>query len=509
MKLFNRIKPEVTEAAPKTSLDTVLEIFADVLQKDVKEISPDADFFTELGGDSLASLDIVVKAENEFGVSLPEEAYINCRTARDFEKVLLAYKNGETVTEEGPQRKVERITNFEDTAEYKVFLHRMESAGEHNPYFAVHDSALRDTSVLNGREVLNFSSYNYVGMSGRPETVEAAKQAAERYGTSASGSRLLGGERPIHRQLEEAIAKWKHTEDAIVLVGGHSTNVTFVGNFCGKGDLILYDKLAHNSICEGCRLSDAESKPFPHNDFEALESILKNCRDNYSKVLIAVEGVYSMDGDIAPIPEYVRIKKQYGCFLMVDEAHSACVLGKTGAGVDEYFGLQPDDIDFKYGTLSKGLGTCGGYIAAKHSIIEYMRYMLPGFVFSVGISPVLAAATLKALELLQSDTSILERLRRNIALFVGEAKKRGFNTCLAGESAIIPIFVGRDEDAFALSTKLTEKGVFVPPAVYPAVPVGKARLRFCVISEHTPEQIVRCLDALEEACKELDIKIQV
>lgn len=508
MKLFNRSKHEADLVPEKTSLDVVLDIFADVLQKDVSEISPDADFFADLGGDSLASLDIVVKAEAEFGVSVPEEAYLNCRTARDFEKVLTAYKNGGSVDESNAEtRTVTKITRFEDTNEYKAFLHRMESAGGHNPYFAVHDSALRDTSILNGREVLNFSSYNYVGMSGRAETVEAAKQAAERYGTSASGSRLLGGERPIHRQLEEAIAKWKHTEDAIVLVGGHSTNVTFVGNFCVKGDLILYDKLAHNSICEGCRLSDAESKPFPHNDFNALESILKNCRDNYSKVLIAVEGVYSMDGDIAPIPEYVRIKKQYGCFLMVDEAHSACVLGKTGAGVDEYFDLQPDDVDFKYGTLSKGLGTCGGYIAAKHSIIEYMRYMLPGFVFSVGLSPVLAAATLKSLELLQSDSSILERLHRNIALFVGEAKKRGFNTCLAGESAIIPIFVGKDEDAFALSTRLAEKGVFVPPAVYPAVPVGKARLRFCVISEHTPDQIVRCIDALEEACAELNIKI--
>ena len=344
-------------------------------------------------------------------------------------------------------------------------------------------------------------------MSGRPETVKAAQEAAAHYGCSASASRLLGGEKPIHKKLENAIAAWKHTEDAVVLVGGHSTNVTIVGNFCGKGDLIIYDALAHNSIHEGTRLSDAESRPFPHNDTAALETILRSCRDKYAKVLIVAEGVYSMDGDIAPVPELVRIKKEYGCFLMIDEAHSACVLGRTGGGVDEYFGLAGDDIDIKMGTLSKGLGTCGGYLAGSRALIEYLRYNLPGFVFSVGISPPLAAATLEAIRLLQEDPSIMENLHRNIRCFREEAKKRHFNTCLAGETAILPILVGRDEDAFALSMALLERGVFAPSAVYPAVPRGKARLRFCVISEHKPEQIVTALDTLQVIAAELGIKL--
>jgi 7-keto-8-aminopelargonate synthetase-like enzyme len=197
-------------------------------------------------------------------------------------------------------------------------------------------------------------------------------------------------------------------------------------------------------------------------------------RHKFEKVLIIIEGAYSMDGDIADVPAFVALKKKFGCFLMVDEAHSACVIGQTGGGVDEYFGLDPADIDIKMGTLTN----------------------LPGFVFSVGISPPLAAATLTSIRLLRQDASIMARLRENIAFFVREAAARNLNTCLAAETAIVPVLVGRDEDAFHLSNALRDHGVFVPPAVYPAVPRGKARLRFCVISEHRPEQIAQALDLL-------------
>jgi 7-keto-8-aminopelargonate synthetase-like enzyme len=214
-----------------------------------------------------------------------------------------------------------------------------------------------------------------------------------------------------------------------------------------------------------------------------------------------------MDGDIAPIPRIVELKKKYGCFLMVDEAHSACVIGKTGGGVDEYFDLRHDDIDIKMGTLSKGLGACGGYLAGSGVLIEYLRYNLPGFVFSVGISPPLAAATLAAIRCLREQPEIMESLRGNIRKFLDEARRRNLNTCLAMETAIIPVLVGRDEDAFLLSTALAERGVFVPPAVYPAVPKNKARLRFCVISEHKPEQIVTALDTLTKTAAELNIPL--
>ena len=401
---------------------------------------------------------------------------------------------------------IKPITRFEDAPEYIAFMERkgeMERAvGQDDPYFVCHDSPLTDTSLMAGQRVLNFGSYNYAGMSGRPEVSAAAKEAIDRYGTSASGSRLLAGEKTLYKTLEKELAEWKRAEDCLVLVSGFGTNQTFVGNFCGEGDLILYDVLAHNSIWQGCQMSRATARPFPHNNVAALERLLVSRREKYGKVLIVIEGAYSMDGDIAPVPEIVALKKKYGCFLMVDEAHSSCVLGETGGGVDEYFDLKPGDIDVKMGTLSKGLGACGGYLAGSRAIIEYLRYSLPGFVFSVGISPALAAAALTSQRLLRSDPSIMRRLHENIETFVSEAKARGFDTCLAAHTAIIPVMVGEDTDAYRLSNAMRRAGVFVPPAVYPAVPRGQARLRFCVISEHTKDEIITALDTLVRVARE-------
>ncbi len=400
------------------------------------------------------------------------------------------------------------FTRFEDTPEFHAYEERYQTLiGDHNPYFIIHDSPLTDRSFMDGQWVLNFGSYNYAGMSGRKEVEDAAIDAIRRYGTSASGSRLLAGEKTLSRDLEKALAEWKHAEDALVLVGGHSTNVTFVGNFAGPGDLILYDSYIHNSVAEGCRLSHATARPFPHNDPEALDRILATRRSRFAKVLICIEGVYSMDGDIAPVPDFIRLKEKYGCFLMVDEAHSTCVIGETGGGVDEYFGLKGNEIDIKMGTLSKGLGACGGYLCGSRSLIEYQRWLLPGFVFSVGISPPLAAAALESIRLIRSDPSIMANLRRNIACFMEEAGRHGFNTCLAGKTAILPVLVGGDTEAGDLSIALRRKGVFVPPAVYPAVPRGQSRLRFCVTAAHRPEQIAEALDKLAESAAELGITL--
>ncbi len=487
-------------------------LYADALSLGSGAFSDDAHFIDDLGGDSLQVLAASLKAEEQFSITIPVEEYGRCTTVNDMSALVYAKLNGVGAYESQsePDEEIVPVTRFEDAPECIAFQKRIQAlmaTGEDNPYFVCHESPLRDKSLMAGHEVLNFGSYNYVGMSGRPEVMEAAKEAIDKYGTSASGSRLLAGEKKIHEELEQELAEWKHAEDCLVLVGGHSTNVTLVGNFCGKNDLIVYDALAHNSIEEGCRLSRATAKPFPHNDPEALESILRMQRSKYAKVLIVIEGAYSMDGDIADVPAFVALKKKYGCFLMVDEAHSACVIGETGGGVDEYFNLEPTDIDIKMGTLSKGLGTCGGYLAGSRTLIEYLRYNLPGFVFSVGISPPLAAATLESVRQVRHNPQIMADMRRNIDCFVQEAKKRNLNICLAGHTAIIPVLVGSDENAFLLSNKLRERGVFVPPAVYPAVPKNKARLRFCVISEHKPEQIVEALDKLVELAQELGIQL--
>ncbi len=513
-------QPEQRETTPQAPANLAMDeirrkvrqSFAEALETDAEQIGYDAHFIDDLGGDSLQSLGVSLKVEEIFGVIIPAEEYTKCTSVNDLAAVIFALKEGkgpyvsDAVRDE--RAEVVPITRFEDAPECIAFQKRLKTMeGQKNPYFVAHESALLDTSMMDGREVLNFGSYNYVCMSGRKETKEAAKAAIDKYGTSASGSRLLAGEKMIHKELEREIARWKHAEAALVLVGGHSTNVTLVGNFCGRDDLIVYDAISHNSIQEGCRLSGATAKPFPHNDVDALESILRAQRHKFAKCLIIVEGAYSMDGDIAPVPEVVALKKKYGCFLLVDEAHSACVIGRTGGGVDEYFNLAHDDIDIKMGTLSKGLGTCGGYLAGREVLIDYLRYNLPGFVFSVGISPPLAAATLASIRLLSDHPEILESLRRNIRVFMEEAHRRNLNTCLAGETAVVPILVGKDEDAFMLSTALAERGVFVPPAVFPAVPKNKARLRFCVVSDHQPRQIVQALDTLVATAAELGIEL--
>jgi 8-amino-7-oxononanoate synthase len=398
------------------------------------------------------------------------------------------------------------ITTFEDTLEHAEFSDRLAQLDklDCNPYFVCHDLPLRDVSMVDGKKVLNFGSYNYLGMSGHPEVSAAAKAAIDRYGTSASGSRILAGEKSIYQELEREIALWKKSEDAVVLAAGNLTNTTCIGNFCNGNDAIFYDVLSHSSIEQGCRLSSAYTKRFPHNGYEALGKMLRRTRDQYEKVVIVVEGVYSMDGDIAPIPEFVALKRNYGCFLLVDEAHSSGVIGKTGGGVDEYFGLAPTDIDIKIGTLSKATGSIGGYIAGTRNLVNYFRYHLPGFLFAAGISPPSAAAALAAIRLLRRDPSIVARLHDNVSFFVAEAHKRHFDTCGACESPIVPIMIGQDEVAFMISKALLKKGIFVPTAAYPAVPKNKARLRFNVISEHSHDQILRVLDCLAETLDEAE-----
>ncbi len=488
--------------------ETVRGFFAEALDIDPGEVTDGGHFVLDLGGDSLASLTLLNLLENEYSIDIVDDEYYNCMNLNDITSLIYEHITGNVdqasrkPAVERIRPPVERVDSIEKIKEIQQFVKRSEallaSSNMHNPYFISQESPLTDVSCMDGRQMLNFGSYNYLAMSGDPEVNAAAIAAVEKYGTSASGSRLLAGEKDIHKKLEAAIARWKNTEDSLVLVSGHATNVTFIGNFCTVNDLIIYDRLSHNSVIQGVSLSRAQSKYFPHNDYEALDDFLTRNRDKYAKVLIIIEGAYSMDGDVAPVPEFVRIKKKHGCFLLVDEAHSACVLGENGSGVDEHFQLAPDDVDIKMGTLSKGLGTCGGYLAGSKLLIEYLRYNLPGFTFSVGLSPALAGAALKVLEIMQRDNSRVKSLQRNIAYFLEQAKARGLDTCLAQDTAIVPILVGPEGLAFKLSIDMQADGIIVPPAIFPAVPRGQARLRYCLTSAHKPQQIDKALDVLQE-----------
>ena len=489
--------------------EKVREIFAKILCRSPKSISDEDHFIEDLGGDSLEAISLAGEIEKAFHVFIPDSVLLECSNVKDISQVVEAQLKGKTEgfkISEAPEKR-KPIYNFEESREFQIFTQRKQIANVYNPYFLRHDSVVKDTSWLEGKTVINFASYNYLGLSGSKRVVKATQEAVAKYGTSASGSRLLTGEKTLYRELEKELAEWKHVEDSIVLVSGHATNVTFVGNFCNEHDLILYDALSHNSIEQGCRLSRSESKAFPHNDFDALEAILKARRDYYEKVLIIVEGVYSMDGDIAPIPSFVKLKKKYNCFLMVDEAHSTGVLGSTGRGVDEHFALESDDIDIRMGTLSKGLGSCGGYLAGRRGLIDYLRYNLPGFVFSVGLPPASAAAALEGIRILKEENSRIRKLQKNIDIFLEEAHRRKLNTCLAQRTAIIPILVKNEEVAFMLCKRLKEEGVFVAPAVYPAVPKNQARLRFCVTSEHKQDQIVKAMDLILEIAEKEKIDL--
>lgn len=489
--------------------DEVKQIFADTLTLEAEDIGDRDHFVFDLGGDSLSIIGVMAQIEEKYQLVIPDSEFTNAVNA--YEITIMIYERLYDVQlrkrddEQKKNNEVGRITDFKESDEYLALMKRFEDTitdEELNPYFVPHDSVIRDTSIVRGKEVINLGSYNYLGMSGHPETMQAAVDAVKKYGTSASGSRTLAGEKTLYQELERAISEWKHTEDAIVCTGGWATNLTFISCFAKAGDLVLYDALSHNSITEGVALSKADSKAFAHNDLAALENILRNIEGKYRKVLIVVEGVYSMDGDIAPIPEFVRLKKKYGCFLMVDEAHSGGVIGKNGGGVDDYFDLEPKDIDVKMGTLSKALGTCGGYIAADKSIVEYLRYSMNGFVFTAGISPALAAAAMKAIEIIRRDNTTVAALHRNIEYFVRRAKEEGLNTCLAKESAIVPVLIGSDEHAAMLSAFMLREGVFVPPAMYPAVPKGQSRLRFSITAAHSIEQLETAVSTLSRLMRE-------
>ncbi len=458
---------------------------------------------TELGMDSLERMEIVAALEERFGGRFPEEVLPELITARQVVEAVRRYLGGDVrqtpvrpVHYEPPQESY-RFERFPEYLRLREGLDLLESTGL-SPYFNVHESVTTDTTIIDGRRLINFSSYNYIGMSGDPVVVEAAQHACQRYGTSVSASRLVSGEKDLHGDLERAISDLVGAEDAIVYVGGHATNESTIGHLFGPGDLILHDALSHNSILQGGVLSGARRRPFPHNDWEAANDILEKYRHEYRRVLLVIEGVYSMDGDIPNLPKFVEVKRRHKAILMIDEAHSMGVLGQTGRGICEHFRVSPADVDILMGTLSKSFGSCGGYIAGSKALVEYLKYTSPGFVYSVGLSPPNAAAALASIRLLQAEPVRTERLRQRAKLFLELARSRGINTGKSKDSPVIPVILGNSMHALQLSKALFERGVNVQPILYPAVEESAARLRFFITCLHREEQIRHTIDLIVE-----------
>lgn len=365
-----------------------------------------------------------------------------------------------------------------------------------NPFFKTHEGVASATTQIDGRVYINFSSYNYLGLAGHPRVNKAAKGAIERYGTSASASRLVAGERRIQRELEESLAALYEVADCIVFVSGHATNVTTIGHLFGPRDLVIHDSLAHNSVLEGIKLSGAARRSFPHNDPAALDAILNEIRGQFERVLIVIEGLYSMDGDVPDLPRYIDIKKRHKAFLMVDEAHSLGVLGETGQGIREQYGIAGSEVDIWMGTLSKTFAGCGGFIAGERALIEHLKYAAPGFVYSVGISPPLAAASLEALRILREEPERVGRLRERSNYLLERAREHGIDTGLSQGYAIVPALIGSSLKAAKISNQLFDHGINVQPIIYPAVEERAARLRFFVSSLHTESQLRSAVETL-------------
>jgi 8-amino-7-oxononanoate synthase len=400
----------------------------------------------------------------------------------------------------GPTRRTD-FTTLPSHRELRRHRAAADVVGVASPFFKLHEGRSGATCQIDGATYLNFASYDYIGLNGQSEVSEAAKAAIDVYGTSVSASRPTAGDRPLHRELERALAALYETDDALCFVSGHGTNVSVVGELLGRGDLIVFDSLCHNSIVLGTKLSDATRKSFPHNDMAALDRLLAECRHNYERVLIVVEGLYSMDGDVALLPELIEIKQRHDSWLMVDEAHALGVLGRTGRGVFEHFDVAPSGVDIWMGTLSKALSGCGGYIAGNHQLIEILKFHASSFMFSVGMSPPVAAAALAALQKMQREPERVAALQLNGAHFVEECHKLGLDSGLSAGFAVGVVLIGDSLRTAKLAERLFERGVNTIPVTYPAVPMRSARLRFFLTSEHTRDQIS---EALRVAREEID-----
>jgi glycine C-acetyltransferase len=365
------------------------------------------------------------------------------------------------------------------------------------------ESEQRPVARFDGREVINLSSNNYLGLTTHPKLKQRALEAIEKYGVGSGAVRTIAGTMTLHMALEEKIAAFKRVEASVVFQSGFTANAGTVQAILGREDVIISDELNHASIIDGCRLSRAEIKVYPHKDVEACEKILKESQGRSGRKLLITDGVFSMDGDIAPLPALVELAEKYGCIMMIDDAHASGVLGRNGRGTVDHFNLH-GRVDIQVGTLSKAIGALGGYVCSTRDTIEFLYHRARPFLFSTSHPPSVAATCLAAFEVLEEEPQLIESLWANTRFFKEGLKKLGFNTGLS-ETPITPVMVGDAALAHEFSRQLFQQGVFAMSVGFPTVPVGKARIRTIVTATHTREELARALETLESTAKELRI----
>jgi glycine C-acetyltransferase len=364
-------------------------------------------------------------------------------------------------------------------------------------------SACEPVATFDGKEVINLASNNYLGLADHPKLVEAAIAAAKKYGAGSGAVRTISGTMDIHLELEEKIARFKKVEACVVFQSGFTANAGTVSAVLGPEDHIVSDQLNHASIIDGARLSKAKIHVFPHRDVAAAEAILQELADNPGHKLLITDGVFSMDGDIAPLPKLVEAAEKYGAIMMIDDAHSSGVLGRNGRGTVDHFGLH-GRVDIQVGTLSKAIGVLGGYVCGSRDLIDYLYARARPFLFSTSHPPSVAASCIAAFEILENEPERIERLWDNTRYFKGQLKTAGFDTG-ESETPITPVMVGEAKRAHEFSRALFDNGMLATGIGYPTVPEGKARIRTIVTATHTREMLDRALDILTRVGKQMGI----
>ncbi|OGW53198.1 MAG: 8-amino-7-oxononanoate synthase [Nitrospirae bacterium RBG_13_43_8] len=369
------------------------------------------------------------------------------------------------------------------------------------PYFRVIESPQDPEIIMNGRRMIMIGSNNYLGLTNHPKVKEAAIEAIRKYGTGCAGSRFLNGTLTIHVELEEKLARFMGKEAALIFSTGFQVNLGVISSLVGKDDVVIIDKMDHASIIDGCRLSFGEVKKFRHNDMSDLERVL---REHESKdKLVVVDGVFSMEGDIARLPEIIALTKKYGARVMVDDAHGIGVLGQTGRGTVEHFGLE-DDVDLIMGTYSKSLASIGGFIAGSADVIHFIKHTARPLIFSASPPPASVASVSAALDIIENEPERRKALWRNTNKMFKGFNELGFEVG-PSQTPIIPIVVSDNENAFLMAMMLEEEGIFANVAVSPAVPNGRALIRTSYMATHTEEQLDRVLAAFEKVGKRMGI----
>lgn len=519
VKLANTPDTTRSEDLDPKVVEIVIHHIRQVAKERAKEIQLDTNIVVDLGLDSLERVDIVSSLEQRFGGKFPFEVLQEIETVREVAMAIKMHLGEQphlirhsVQFNPKPKQKTPREVDescyvIEKMPEYirlKQMRGMMQTTGVRNPYFSVHEGNIRDTTSINGRELISYASYNYLGLSGHPTVNESAKAAITEFGTSVSASRIVSGEKTIHKQFEQELALFLDVEDVITFPGGHATNESVIGHMCGPGDLIIHDSLAHNSIIQGAALSGARRRPFEHNDWHQLNKILEENRSEYRRVLIAIEGLYSMDGDYPDLPKFIEVKQRHKALLFVDEAHSIGTLGATGRGIAELQNVNRSDVELWMGTMSKSFGSCGGFIAGSASLIEYLRYTTPGYVYAAGIPPANVGAAIGALKVWQDETNRVTKLKQNGELFLQLAQSYGLNTGDCMGTAIVPIITGDSIVALKLSEALFNRGINAQPIMHPAVEEDRARIRFFITASHSHEQIRQTLKILAEEVHKID-----